>query len=206
MRVFVLQAHKASTSPFSLNDLPGSGGRMDIVARFVSSALFVSHGIRKDVIVYIILNGPEDPPKTVRFEARKLKYVSPDERNVASHIRNALLRFRDNGEIETSPGVFISRKGFEDVLRELKNSFRIYWLDEGGRDVEECGLSEGAFVLSDHLNFSEDEVKILKKYADERISLGRISLHADHCVTIIHYLLDRGTATSPPTITHSPIE
>nr|HOP09024.1 tRNA (pseudouridine(54)-N(1))-methyltransferase TrmY [Candidatus Methanofastidiosa archaeon] len=58
MITFIIKANKARTSPdFLLKDLPGSGGRMDILCNCVESALLVSHGIRTDVEVILCLSG-----------------------------------------------------------------------------------------------------------------------------------------------------
>ena len=47
MKTFIIKGNKAKTTPdFLLKDLPGSGGRMDILCRCLTSALLVSHGIR----------------------------------------------------------------------------------------------------------------------------------------------------------------
>lgn len=201
MRIFILMAHKASTIPFNLNDLAGAAGRMDLVARFISSSLFISHGIRKDTEVYTILNGPTDPPKTIKFVANELKMVSPDERNIASHIRNALFKKISSEWILNSPGIYIARKSLEDILIEIKSrNVKIYLLDEKGRDIQ-TGISEGAFVMSDHINFSESELATILKYADDVLSLTKTSLHADHCAIIVNYYLDRlkeGKTISPP--------
>ena len=46
-RWFAIIGHRApSEGTLNLNDLPGSGGRMDVLVRAVNAALFVSHGIR----------------------------------------------------------------------------------------------------------------------------------------------------------------
>ena len=50
MTLFAVVGHRARTDGgFSLNDLPGSGGRMDVLCRCVNAALFLSHDLRRDV-------------------------------------------------------------------------------------------------------------------------------------------------------------
>lgn len=62
MRIFVVVGHKATTQPsFSLEDIPGTSGRLDILCRSVTAAFVLSHGIRKDVLVYLVLLGGETP-------------------------------------------------------------------------------------------------------------------------------------------------
>ena len=53
-RKFAIVGHRAQSSgKLNLNDLPGSGGRIDVLARAVNSALFRSHGIRDDTIIML---------------------------------------------------------------------------------------------------------------------------------------------------------
>ena len=81
MRTFVIVGHKAVTTPkFSLNDLPGGAGRMDILARCINASLFLSHDLRRDVDAYVVLLGEPNPPITIRFNGEKVRYLSPDER------------------------------------------------------------------------------------------------------------------------------
>ncbi len=69
MREFILRASKALTSPdFNLNDLPSSGGRMDLVCRCISSALWVSNDLRRDTKIFVVLEGPPNPPRTIIFD------------------------------------------------------------------------------------------------------------------------------------------
>jgi len=67
MRGFLVVGNKAVTKPFSLKDLAGSAGRMDILCRCVAQALFISHGIRKDSEIYLLLLGKPDPPKALKW-------------------------------------------------------------------------------------------------------------------------------------------
>jgi len=67
MREFILLALKAKTSAdFSLDNLV-KAGRMDLVCRFVSNALFIANDLRRDTIVHVCMNGANDPPKIISF-------------------------------------------------------------------------------------------------------------------------------------------
>ena len=101
---FVIAGHRASTTPdFKLDDICGGAGRLDVLVRCVSSAFFLSHDIRKDVEVHLVLQGGEDAPKTVRFSGEHIRYLNPDERSTASLIRNALLKDSGREELRSSP-------------------------------------------------------------------------------------------------------
>jgi len=126
----------------------------------------------------------------VRFEGPRLKRLNPDERSTAALIRHALRALKE-GRGEGTPGVFVSRGGLESVLEEIRaQGVSCYVLDERGRDIRTTQLEEPvAFILSDHQNFTPHEEDLLEGL--ERISLGPVVLHADHCIPIVHNELDR---------------
>ncbi len=87
MRRFVVLGHRAVTSSgFSLNDLCGSAGRMDVLLRCINSAFFLSHDLRRDTEIYLVLKGGPEPPKTIRLRGDELKYLNPDERSTGALI------------------------------------------------------------------------------------------------------------------------
>jgi tRNA (pseudouridine54-N1)-methyltransferase len=191
MRTFVIVAHKAVTQPkFSLNDLPGGAGRMDIVARCVNASLFLSHDLRRDVDTYAVLLGEPSPPVTVRFNGEKVRYLSPDERSAAALIKKALEKGAPPaGEEESTPGVYISKRSFADVLEGLEN---IVYLHEEGDDFRTMELKgDESFVLSDHQNLTPEEEAVLSKKGARRASLGARLYHADHCIVMVNHELDQ---------------
>ena len=189
MRQFVVLGHDAPVSPdFSLSDLPGGAGRLDVCCRCVNSAFCLSHALREDVRVWLVLRDEF----TIRFEGGELRNLNPDERSTAALVRGAL-DAKDGAighmEAESSPGVFISRRGFEDVLDALDGT--VVELHEGGEPlVERDPLADPVFVLSDHRDFTECEAELLADRADARVRVGPERLHADHAITIVHNWLD----------------
>ncbi|WP_094227015.1 tRNA (pseudouridine(54)-N(1))-methyltransferase TrmY [Methanolobus psychrotolerans] len=198
MKDFVIIGHKAlTTGDFSLNDLPGSAGRMDILCRCVNSALFLSHGMRRDVNVHLVLLGEPCPGKVIRFNGEKLKYLNPDERSSGSLIKKALEKDAIEYETQSTPGVWIRRAGLEKLLTEFKDAGRdIYYLKEDGEDIREYAdfNTDAVFVLGDHMGVTEEEEGIIGKIAKQTLNIGPVSLHSDHCMIIIHNELDRKEA------------
>jgi tRNA (pseudouridine54-N1)-methyltransferase len=189
-RVFVLVGNVASTGDFNLSDLPGSGGRMDLVCRFVAQSLLISHGIRKDSAAIAILKGEPDPPRAVLIHGGKVRYLAPDERNVAGLLRKAIEHGRRDWK-ETSPGIFSAKRGLKEILEGLKD-FSIVYLDEGGRDVSTLSLyGKLAFILGDHLGVGGEDESLILRYSKEIVSVSPIPLQADQCVVIVHNFLDR---------------
>jgi tRNA (pseudouridine54-N1)-methyltransferase len=191
---FVITGHRASATPdFKLDDICGGAGRLDVLVRCVSSAFFLSHDIRKDAEVYLILQGGDDAPKTVRFSGSDIRYLNPDERSTASLVRNALLKKIPEGEeIRSSPGVYISRMSFSDVLEHLKDKGEFVYLREDGKDIRETVLPENpVFVLGDDKDLTEEEETVLQSYSPSCVRLGPRSLHANHCITLVLNEIDR---------------
>ena len=60
MREFILRAQKARTSDINLADLP-ENGRLDLVCRCISNALFISNDLRRDTIIHVVFEGPAFP-------------------------------------------------------------------------------------------------------------------------------------------------
>lgn len=198
MRVFIVLGHKVPlTGDFSLNDLPGSAGRLDILCRCVTAAFCLSHGIRRDVTVHLVLQNQV----VLRLEGARLKHLNPDERSTAALLQKALRAHTESAdkesEIESTPGIFISAGGLRDVLETFeKTGLKLYMLHEQGKPIRQAEFaSPVAFVLSDHLDFSPSEVALLDKLP--RLSLGPLSLHADHCITITHNELDLRERLAP---------
>ncbi len=194
---FVIIGHRAhTTADFKLEDICGGAGRLDILTRCVNSAFFLSHDLRKDVELYLVMLGGEDAPKTIRFDGSEMKYLNPDERSTASLIRNALIKKLDpTREIRSSPGVFVSRKSFEDVMEMLSNDCNFIYLRENGEDVREYEFPENpCFILGDDRDPTEEEEAIMSRYPFDTICLGPVSLHANHCMVIVHNEMDRRKA------------
>ena len=194
MRQFVLLGHDAPTAPdFSLDDLPGAG-RVDLLCRCVTAAFLLSHGIRERTRMWVVL----DDSLSVRFEGSELRRLNPDERSTAALIRGALAEREEaigHIDAESSPGVFVSRRGLADVLDDVMETASgegtLITLHEEGTPITAVDPpANPVFVLSDHRDFTEREETLLRERADERVRLGPRKLHANHAITVAHNYLD----------------
>lgn len=193
MRQFVVLGHDVPTDgEFSLDDLPGTGGRVDLLARCVTSALLLSHGVREDTRVFLVL-GDE---YTLRVEGSDVQGLNPDERSTAARIGSALERRGDaigHEEVETAPGVFLSRRGFETILETVAADATVVQCHEDGHPLPELAPPpNAAFVLSDHSEFTDREADLLAEHAKTSVSLGPNAIHADHAIGVVHNYLDTG--------------
>ncbi len=195
---FIITGHRAATTgDFKLDDITGGAGRLDVLCRCVNSAFFLSHNLRKDVEVHLVLQGGGDAPKTVRFCGGEIRYLNPDERSTASLIRNALLKpLPDEGEVRSSPGVYISRLSFGELLAQFSAEGGLIYLKEDGTDCREYDFpADPIFVLGDDRDLTAEEEAELLPYAPDKIRIGPVSLHADHCIIVAHNEMDRRIGT-----------
>jgi tRNA (pseudouridine54-N1)-methyltransferase len=191
MRQFVVLGHEAPTDPdFSLDALPSEAGRLDVLCRCVTAALLRSHGIREDTLVHLVLQDE----LTICFDGATVRNLNPDERSTAALVRTAL-EAKDEavGHIaaEPSPGVSISRLGFEETLDAIAKDSTVIQLHPDGDPIVDLEPPDDAlFVLSDHRDFTDAEAALIEKYADHRVSLSPERLHGDQAITVAHNYLD----------------
>ena len=194
---FVILGHRAhTTADFKLDDICGGAGRLDILTRCVNSAFFLSHDLRKDVELYLLMLGGEDAPKLISFSGSEIRYLNPDERSTASLIRNALIKkIEPDREVRSSPGVYVSRMDLKGLMEKLSVDSNFIYLREGGTDIREYEFPENpCYILGDDRDPTEEEEGIMSEYRFDKISLGPVSLHANHCMIIVHNEMDRRAA------------
>jgi tRNA (pseudouridine54-N1)-methyltransferase len=194
MRHFVIIGRTATASPdFSLEDLPSTSGRLDVLLRCVRAALLVSHGVRRDTSVYLVLLGGGDAPATLRFDGASAHFLRPDERSLAVSVKKSLAE-RAPAETFTAVrrGIALARGGLEAVLADLPPCAK-YVLEQGGEDIRQAALpeSELAIFVGDHLGFDESCRETLKSSGARALSLGPLALHAEDAVTVTCNELDR---------------
>ena len=192
MREFILFS-RGVTKEFKLNDLPNAG-RMDLIARCISTAIFLSYSLRKDVKFHVVLNGPPSPPLTVTFFTNELKNVYPDERNIASHINIAIKNFII-GKKNSEAGIYVEKKSFEEVVKEEIEKYgndNIFYLNLEGEDIRSIKMkSDSVFILGDNKGIPKKEESFLLRNKIRKVSVGRIEYLSSQVITIVNYEMDR---------------
>jgi tRNA (pseudouridine54-N1)-methyltransferase len=195
VRRFVVVGQTASAAGnFSTEDLPSSGGRIDVLLRCVRAALLVSHGVRRDVVLYLVLGGGPRAPRVLRIMGRDVRFLRPDERSLALLVKKSLNCETQGGSsfIEVKPGIAVAEGNLECVLADAPNA-TLYWLTEAGADVrdEPLDAADSLFILGDHLGFDSPTRARLGALSCRAVGVGPVSLHTDDVVTLIHGELDR---------------
>jgi|TARA_B100001964_G_scaffold222599_1_gene267697 tRNA (pseudouridine54-N1)-methyltransferase len=184
-RNFVILGHRAHTAPdWKLDDLCGGGGRLDVLMRCVTAAMWVSHGLRRDTDAWLLLSGPPAPPVAVHFCGASVRYLNPDERSTAALVRNGLVKLRNRASVEASPGVTLHRVGLEELLARLPPAVL---LDETG-DTTEFPAAPLTIVLGDDRDPTGEERAALA--SAPRVQLGDRSLLSSACITLAHHQMD----------------
>ena len=197
MREFVLLALKAKTSPdFDLGNLPNEG-RLDLVCRTISNSLWISNDLRRDTIIHVAMNGPKKPPKIISFYGEYLKNIEPDEKTIAKYIKFALkkgLFLNLNEEVEVSPGIKISKKAFETLIKEKSKTSKLIYLNPKGEDIRKFEFEkDSVFIFGDFKGLPKKTEKLLLRLNVKKINLGPKKLFSSHCPIIVHNELDRRT-------------
>jgi tRNA (pseudouridine54-N1)-methyltransferase len=201
-RRFVVIGQTATASPaFSLIDLPGTSGRLDVLLRCLRAALLVSHGVRHDTIVYLVLLGGEGAPRVLRIDGSAVRFVRPDERMLALLVQKALTR----ADVAAPPDVFVqiraglavARGGLDAVLGDFDHATHsLYVLEEDASDVRDAALAGRDVVVfvGDHRGFDELTRARLGELGAEPMGIGPLSLHADDAIAVLNNELDRAAA------------
>ena len=181
-REFILFSRlgKTNTAFRNLHD----AGRLDIVHECIVASLFLSHGLRKNVVFHTVLNGPPNPPLHIQIDGATLYDVRTDMDTWQSILKKVI-----SGK--QHPGITTSKTSFEALLKAKAETTRIYVLEEGGKDIANAELPENCvFVLGDHVGLPKKVEAFTLRYG-EKISLGKQPYLAASCITILNYLLDR---------------
>lgn len=193
VREFILFSRIGQTdSSFgSLHD----AGRLDILHECIVSSLFLSHGLRRDVVFHAILNGPPNPPVHIKIDGQTLYDVRTDMETWQGIIKKILAG-------KQHPGISRDKTSFEALLKSKAENEKchIYVLEEDGKDLQDVEFKgwekeeeDGecvVFVLGDHVGMPKKTEMFALRFG-EKISLGKTPYLAASCITVINYTLDQ---------------
>jgi tRNA (pseudouridine54-N1)-methyltransferase len=141
--------------------------------------------------------GPPDGPKAIRISGRDVRRLNPDERSTVALLSRALDEDLpvSGFEVESTPGVHVSRRDLAAVL-EIVDDGPLVLLDEAGAlDGQDLPTNlAGAdltVVIGDDRGLTESQLDDVRSREAIVVTLGPVSLHADHCIAIVHNILDR---------------
>lgn len=161
-------------------------GRLDIIAHCLTSSFFLSHALRKDVNLHIVLTGPPKPPLYIKVEGSKIHDVRCNEETWGEILKNIL-------DDKAHPGFKIEKKSFQEVIKELSKDNEVYILEEKGKQIEKIKFNEDTlFIIGDQVGLPKKDEGFALRYG-KKISLGKKVYLAADCITIINYILDKNS-------------
>ncbi|EQD74054.1 protein containing DUF358 [mine drainage metagenome] len=200
-RHILILAHRVPVDgAFTLNDLAGGAGRLDEIARAVSTALTLSHDLRRDTEVAILLSSSPPPAaRRIRVIGPRVRFLNPDERSTAALLKNALIRsVHFPHPFESSPGVVVEAVDPLNALREFVAVPGTVWLDEAGTPLETwVPPATVRAVVSDPSDPTEAERSILRAARLPTFSVGPRSLRTSQVIDVFHNRLDRAHGGVP---------
>lgn len=194
MRRFVTVSHTArGDGQWSLNDLAGGAGRVDVLCRNIQSALFLSHGLRADGEFYAVFAAAGSTARTVKIDGATIQMLHPDERSTAARLQQALkTEWAVPDWKEVQRGLSIAKFGLHELLEELAPHSTPVLLDPEGTPIGEwIPPTNPAFFLSDHVPFTPEEYELLDASKAQRVSLGPHWYHGNHAISVVHWHLDQ---------------
>ena len=198
---------------FSANNL--LEGRVDVLARCLTAALWVSNGVREDATLWLCLGRD-----TVEIRGADVRGLNPDEKTAALFLRRALaadqpdappakaaaptgksqrnldrlVARRRVAKLPSPPG-FVVRRGerFEDRLDALGGGPYVLLHEAGGAWSARAEARDAVVVIADQLGFSDAEDAFFAADARAtRVSFGAASLLTSQCIVLAHHYLDTG--------------
>ena len=203
-----MRARKGATTSSGVRKTMGYPDHFEVMAHSLISALLVSKRTRDNVVFYAVMEGSPYPPVTVRFESSSMESLGGfNEEAVITLFEKALA---EAGKLQKGesrgvlPGVFLQKVSFEALIKDLVARVPLYMLEKKGRDIRETfstrtGSGDGGgqdavrcgFILTDHIPMQKKTYSLMKRLGVKEMSLGPVMLFAAHCISIIHYELDR---------------
>jgi tRNA (pseudouridine54-N1)-methyltransferase len=201
VRRFLLLAHRVPVDgAFTLNDLAGGGGRMDEIARCVSTAFTISNDLRRDTELTLLF-GSEPPPRSRRIDiyGARLRLLNPDERSTAALLKNALIRSHNvPGIVESSPGMVVGPSQPLEDLAKFASQRGCWWLVEGGTPLSALPAgADVAAVLSDPTDPTAPEREVLESSGAIRVRVGPRSLRSSQVLDVVQNALDSASEAPP---------
>jgi tRNA (pseudouridine54-N1)-methyltransferase len=181
LRFIQILPNASTAGDFTLKDLPGSGKRIDVLCRVLSSCFeWAPNTWDKDEIEVIAVIGDS---VILRFQFPE-KMIPSGEKAWAQVIKESLMG--------NPPDCVRASEGtLESVIIEFDNSpsSNLWLLHEEGEELnlQEIAISgsDNSFMLGDNRGFNSQTEELISKYTMRKVSLGETSYLSSHCVAHI---------------------
>lgn len=155
-----------------------------LMVRCVSAALMISHGLRRDVdLALVVLNGPG-----IHFVTSKLRSVAPDEASLLGILKKALRACREPGKLPRAvhSGVTVSLHGVEHYMAGFPLKFLCSASGVDPRSALSRVREPAVFLIPFSGVFSDG-----KRWGAVELKFPIDELWPDQVISLINITLDR---------------
>ncbi len=164
--IFFIKSATVNINNYTIKDIPGSSGRLDVISRCILSAILDQNTFEKNVQIWIFL----DNYGTFLFEPElfNYNYFPKNELHFTDYFVDFLQKKFSQVNLDSNPlnSIKISEKNIIDAIKYFKKlKYSIYVLNENGEDflkvrnkIQEkenivliVGSQEGDFIGSKEL-------------------------------------------------------
>ncbi len=187
--IFIIKSDTIKLDNYLIKDLPGSSGRLDVIARCILAALFNEDSFTQDTQIWIFL----ERYGNLIFDTNKLDYnIFP---KTELKLAKLIVELIQNQEKRSFWSVLKNDKNIFDTIKQLiKNGYKIYVLKEGGRDFfNETTLipsKNRVFVVGNQTGDFVDSEE-LQRLGLTTLSFGSKSYLASSIIRLIQIHLDK---------------
>jgi len=188
--IFFIQSETVDISKYTIKDIPGSSGRLDVISRCVLSALTLNNKLEKNIQIWVFL----EKYGTFVFNSDLFndEQFPKNEILLTDFFVEFIKKTKNQEGYPKTPlnSVQYSRLGIFDAIKNFaEKKYKIYVLKEDGidfkKEFEELGSNDDLlFILGDQsgdlLNHKE-----LKKLNLTNLSLGNRSYLASSTIKLI---------------------
>ena len=133
--IFLIYSATVTVTNYTIKDIPGSSGRLDVISRCILAALLGDNEFDKNIEVWLVL----DKLGTYKLDSNVLDYeIFPKNELMFTDYFVDLIRNRySKNKLDNNPLRLVrtSEKGAIEVLKELlKLNYKAYILHEKGND------------------------------------------------------------------------
>lgn len=175
---------------FNYSDLFKNKG---LIARCIAYALLISHGIRKDTSINILIRGYGKDYSLIRLIGRELRHLRPDERTIWGILNKALIRPRTSlKELRVHWGVYIIQGELDDLKDMLRCRDSVVIRKTCEMSVFNIEIEESSpmlFIFDLNLStLTANEYEALGLSNVPKYAIGDIPL--DQAIAIVNWILD----------------
>lgn len=156
--VFFIDSKTVNIDKYSIKDIPGSSGRLDVISRCILAALIGSDNFEKNIQMWVFLKGYG----TFIFnpELFNYAYFPKNELSLTDYFVSFLQKgFNEDQPLNPLNKLKVSNKGILEAIKHFQElNYKLYILQEQGRDF---------FKLLDSIQEQEKIVFIIGSQEDE---------------------------------------